>query len=234
MTDDRTLEGTTWQLERGVAIPPGTTVSARFVGGTVSGHAGINRYRADYRLDGDRLELGPAATTLMAGDPEVMAAEQDFLRLLGAVRGSRSEGDGLALTDREAAPILWFRPAPAVDEAIVGTWEVRGVRIGDGVVSSATDPERTITFTADGQVSGSAGVNRFSGTARLDGDRLTIGPLRMTRMAGSPEAMDAESAFLRAFDEVVAVRLDGDDLTLLDADGGTQVRLVRRSAAAPG
>ena len=39
--------------------------------------------------------------------------------------------------------------------------------------------------------------------------------------------MDAERTFLSALEEVVAVRLDGDDLSLLDADGGTQVRLVR-------
>lgn len=227
MTDDRTLEGPTWHLDRGVAIPAGTTISARFVGGTVSGQAGINRYRADYRRHGDRLELGPAATTLMAGDPEAMRAEHDFLQLLGAIDGYRLEADGLVLTDRGDVPILWFRPAPDVDASIVGTWEVRGVRVGEGVVSSATDPRRSMTFTADGQLSGSAGVNRFSGTARLDGDRLTIGPLRTTRMAGSPEAMDAEAAFLHALDEVVAVRLEGDDLTLLDVDEGTQVRLVR-------
>ena len=37
---DRTLEGPTWHLDRGVAIPAGTTISARFVGGTVSGTRG--------------------------------------------------------------------------------------------------------------------------------------------------------------------------------------------------
>ena len=63
------IEGTAWRLVRGVDIPAGIEITARFVGGTVSGHAGINRYRADYRLHGDVLELGPAATTLMAGDP---------------------------------------------------------------------------------------------------------------------------------------------------------------------
>lgn len=228
---ERTLEGPTWQLERGVRMPAGTTISARFVGGTVSGHAGINRYRADYRREGDRLELGPAATTLMAGDADAMRAEHDFLQLLGAVGGVRIEDDRLVLTDQAGAPILWFVAGPDVDESIVGTWEVRGVRVGDGVVSGADDPDRSITFTPDGQVSGMAGVNRFSGTARLDGDRLTLGPLRTTRMGGPPAAMDAENAFLRALDEVVAIRLEGDDLVLLDADGGTQVRLVR---AGPG
>ena len=39
--------------------------------------------------------------------------------------------------------------------------------------------------------------------------------------------MDDEAAFLRALEEVVAVRLEGDALALLDADGGTQVQLVR-------
>jgi len=231
---DRTLEGPTWHLDRGVSVPAGTTISARFVGGTVSGHAGINRYRAEYRVrDGD-LELGPAATTLMAGDPEAMRAEHDFLQLLGAIDGYRIEDGALVLTDRGDVPILWFEAAPDVDEGIVGTWAVRGVRIGDGLVSSAGDPDRSMTFTADGAVSGSAGVNTFSGTARLDGERLTIGPLRTTRMGGSPEAMDAEAAFLRAVEDAVAVRLEGDELELLDADGGTQVRLVREGGAVAG
>jgi heat shock protein HslJ len=229
---ERTLEGPTWHLDRGVAIPPGTTISARFVGGTVSGHAGLNRYRADYVLTGDTLELGPAATTLMAGDPAVMRAEHDYLQLLGAIDGYRLEDEGLVLMDRGRTPILWFRAAPDVDQGIVGTWSVRGVRISDGVVSNVTDPDRTMTFTADGQVSGQAGVNTFRGSARVDGDRIVIGPLRTTRMAGSPEAMDAEAAFLEALEAVVAVRLEGDDLTLLDADEGTQVRLVRASGSA--
>lgn len=225
---DRTLEGQTWHLVRGVAIPDGTTISARFAEGTVSGQAGINRYRADYRLDDGNLELGPAATTLMAGDPAAMRAEHDYLQLLGATDGFAIADGELVLQDRGGTPILWFRPAPDVDLGIVGSWSVRGVRIGDGVVSSASDPERSMTFTADGQVSGRAGVNTFGGSARVDGDRIIIGPLRTTRMAGSPEAMDAEAAFLGALDDVVAVRLDGDDLSLTDADGGTQVRLVRQ------
>jgi heat shock protein HslJ len=229
-----TLEGQTWQLERGLTVPGKTTISARFVGGTVSGHAGVNRYRADYRLRGQDLELGPAATTLMAGDPESMRAEHDYLQLLGAVDGYRIEDGVLVLLDRGDVPILWFRPAPDVGEGIVGTWSVRGVRIGDGVVSSATDPDRSIAFTADGQVHGQAGVNSFDGSARLDGDRLTLGPLRTTRMAGPPEAMDAEAAFLQALEEVVAIRLEGDELVLLDADDGTQVRLVRQGSGAGG
>jgi heat shock protein HslJ len=225
---DPTLEGPTWHLDRGVAVPDGTTISARFAGGTVSGRAGINRYRADYRVTDDDLQLGPAATTLMAGDPAAMRAEHDYLQLLGATDGYRIEDGGLVLLDRGGVPVLWFRAAPDVDEGIVGTWAVQGVRIGDGVVSSATDPDRSMTFSADGQVSGDAGVNTFSGTARLDGDRLILGPLRTTRMAGTPEAMDAEAAFLAALEEAVAIRLEGDDLVLLDADGGTQVRLVRQ------
>src|SRR6186713_1824343 len=103
---DRTLEGPTWHLDRGVALPAGTTISARFVGGTVSGTAGINRYRADYRRSGDDLELGPAATTLMAGDPAGMRAEHDYLQLLGAIDGFRLEDGDLVLLDRGQKPIL--------------------------------------------------------------------------------------------------------------------------------
>ena len=43
-----TFERTPWHLERGIAIPDGVTVTARFAGGTVAGQGPVNRYRAEY------------------------------------------------------------------------------------------------------------------------------------------------------------------------------------------
>jgi heat shock protein HslJ len=224
------LEGPTWHLVRGVAIPDGTTISARFVGGTVSGHAGINRYRADYRLDADVLELGPAATTLMAGDPAAMQAEHDFLQLLGSVDGYRLEDDSLVLMDRGRADILWFAPAPDVAADLTGRWDVRFVRRDDALVSPTAGSTPYLEFSADGSVAGAAGVNRLAGPTRADGDRLHIGPLRTTRMAGSPEAMDEEAAFLEALEAVESYRFDDGQLVLIDGDGETRVTLARPGA----
>lgn len=65
--------------------------------------------------------------------------------------------------------------------------------------------ERPILFQLDGaarRVSGSSGVNRFAGNYEIAGKRIKLGPLMGTRMAGVPEAMDFETAYLTALDRV--------------------------------
>ena len=64
------------------------------------------------------------------------------------------------------------------------------------------------------QVSGSAGCNRFSGTYRADGDRMSFGPLATTQMACPPPADDVERAFLQALDGVTHWRVDAGRLVL--------------------
>jgi heat shock protein HslJ len=56
--------------------------------------------------------------------------------------------------------------------------------------------KQTITFTADGQVYGDSGCNRFTGKYTTDGDRISIGPLASTMMACPQRQMDAEATFL--------------------------------------
>ncbi|HEX6867704.1 MAG TPA: META domain-containing protein, partial [Candidatus Limnocylindrales bacterium] len=231
MADAQTLEGTSWHLARGVEIPDGVTITARFAGGTLSGQSGVNRYRADYELDGDRLRLGPAASTMMAGPEPAMAAEQGFLTLLGAVAGWQLADDGgLTLTDADGAAVLWFAAAPTVAETLTGRWEVRSVHRRDALASPTIGSEPYLEFGSDGSVSGSAGINRLHGKARLDGDRLHLGPLQTTRMAGSPELMDEEHEFLAALERVAIARIEGDRLELTDADGQVEVSLARAGA----
>lgn len=231
MTEPQTLEGTSWTLARGVANPAGVTITARFAGGSLSGQGGVNRYRADYELDGDRLRLGPTAGTMMAGPPDAMEAERAFLTLLGAVAGWRIADDGtLELTDGDGTAILWFDAAPTVADTLTGRWEVRSVHRRDALISPTIGSEPFLEFGADGSVSGSAGVNQLSGQARLDGDRLHLGPLRTTRMAGTPEQMDEEGEFLAALERVAIARVEGDQLELTDPDGQVEVILARADA----
>ena len=224
------IEGTAWRLVRGVDIPPGVEITARFAGGTVSGRAGVNRYRADYRLQGGVLELGPAATTLMAGDPAAMRTEHDFLQLLGTVDEHKVEGDTLVLMDRGHQPILWFEAGPPVGDALSGRWDVVFVRRGEAMVSPTAATAPYLEFDAEGQISGSGGVNRISGPVRADGDRVHLGPLTSTRMAGPADAMDDEAALIDALESVASFRVDDDELVLLDDDGESRVQLVRPTA----
>jgi heat shock protein HslJ len=230
MTTDATLEGSDWRLLRGVAGAADQPITARFVDGTMSGQGPVNRYRALYTLTGQQLRIGVGSTTRMAGPGAAMTAEASFLRLLEAVRGYGlgPTGETLELRDESGTPILVFDRAPAGLLALAGSWAVRSIRRGDGLVSMRAGSDAALTVDADaGTVSGSTGVNRLDGPAELHAGRLRLGPFRTTRMAGNPEAMDEEAALLGALEDVAGLDAQGDTLRLLDEDGGTLVELAR-------
>jgi heat shock protein HslJ len=64
--------------------------------------------------------------------------------------------------------------------------------------------KQIITFTKDGKVYGDSGCNRFTGTYKVKGDHLTIGPLASTMMACPEPQMSAEATFLTRLQAAVA------------------------------
>ena len=107
-----------------------------------------------------------------------------------------------------------------MDDVVGGTWrftEVAGVPVGEG-------PERAhpaLTFSGDGQVYGTGGVNRLRGTWSYDPEAgtLTFGPVVATRMAGTPEHTARERAVLDLLTHPVRAALDGGALVLTDGEG---------------
>lgn len=103
------LVGTRWQMmfynngKGGLASAlAGTEITAVFSGdGNVSGSAGCNNYSAGYRVEGETIEVGPAATTrMMCAEPEgIMDQESGYLAALGSAATYRIEGDNLQLLD---------------------------------------------------------------------------------------------------------------------------------------
>ena len=83
-----------------VGVLLGTEISASFgVDGAVSGNAGCNQYFASYSVDGNTLEIGPAATTFMfcAEPAGVMEQESEYLAALESTATYRIEGDMLEM-----------------------------------------------------------------------------------------------------------------------------------------
>jgi heat shock protein HslJ len=114
------LEGTTWTAQaynngRGgvVSLIEGTEITARFEGGRVAGSAGCNTYTAAYSVNGNAIEIGPAANTRMAcvAPPGTMEQEQAYLAALGMARVYRLEGSRLILETADGARVASFVPA---------------------------------------------------------------------------------------------------------------------------
>lgn len=85
--------------------------------------------------------------------------------------------------------------------------------------SGDPSPFRITANFGEGQMAGKSGVNNYFGPYTAGpGDKFTVGNTGSTRMAGPPEAMQAEQSFFKLLEQVRTYRRTGSDLTLADAD----------------
>jgi heat shock protein HslJ len=88
----------------------------------------------------------------------------------------------------------------------------------------------TLTFVPDGTLAGSTGVNRVRGRYTYDAAALlSVGPLIATRMAGPPEAMEAETRLLRALGQARTARAGPGDDDVVVLEGATDTLVLRRT-----
>jgi heat shock protein HslJ len=171
------------------------------------------------------------ASFRMTGGPMTLAAcgegsvDTRFLELLGQVSRATRESNRLSLASGDASMI--FEAMPAL--SIAGTsWLVHAVNNGrEAVASVLTDTELTIAFDAEGQVAGSAGCNRFTGSFTVEAQTLTFSPLATTRMTCMGEGVvEQEQNFLAALASVATWEIRGERAQLRTEEGTLAVDLV--------
>ncbi len=124
----------------------------------------------------------------------------------------------------DAAPltITMVRAAATLEDT---RWEL--VRLGDApvVLEAGQRAPYIVLAASDRRVSGFAGCNRLMGDYKAEGAKLTFTQLAGTMMACA-QGMELEQALHAALAKVAGWRLEGNDLTLLDA-GGTALASFR-------
>ena len=146
------------------------------------------------------------------------------LLLLALLAGcsSNAPGDSMA-TDQEAEVPPIQSETPAMVDLAGTSWRLEDLA-GAGVLDRVPS---TLEFGPDGQISGSGGCNRFSGSYQRHGDTLSLGPLAATRMACPEAVMHQEMAFLAVLESVAWYEWTAEDfLVLHPADEGAPTRLV--------
>jgi heat shock protein HslJ len=226
------LDGTGWQLKELPGTEPGTLaklgrpVAVRFESGRVSGFAGCNNFTGSYKLEGDRLAIGPVASTQMACPGPGSDVEQAFHRALqGSWRVEVSGNDLTARTD-SGATLRFEREAPPQLAGI--DWKVTSFNNNRHAVVGVIGESRLTLAFKDGQVTGSAGCNNFRGSYKAEGGRIQIGPLATTRRACAEELMTQEKEFLAALASAVTWKIDGNVLDLHRADGERAIWAVSK------
>lgn len=104
-------------------------------------------------------------------------------------------------------------------------------RLSGWSISSIDPASVTITAQfAEGQISGSGGVNSYGGPYTLGpASGFKVGEIVSTLMAGPEPAMRAESAYMALLGQARSYAVEGDTLTLFDA-GGNQSLIFERAA----
>jgi len=112
------LEDTPWQASginngRGGVVTSASThlATATFTHDSISGSAGCNTFNATYRIEDNRIIVGPVATTRRhCAEPEgIMQQEQEYLDALERVRTYTLTSDGLELRDENGSLQVGYR-----------------------------------------------------------------------------------------------------------------------------
>jgi len=217
-----TLEGTTWVLAKKTELGAelgDVVVSATFADGKVSGSSGCNTYSGPYKVDGDKLTIGPnLLSTQMACGPAETAVEKVVLERLPKVASYSIAGTTLTLADAGGQPLLVFEASVGAD-AIIGSWNVLSYYTGDAIVSVVSGSTVTAEFK-DGQITGTTGCNSYMGPYKVDGDAITIGPLASTKKAcSSDELRKQEASYLAALEVAKPFAVTGNRLDLFREGG---------------
>jgi heat shock protein HslJ len=111
--------------------------------------------------------------------------------------------------------------------SVTGTWKLVSYGPASSQTPAAADVDTSIEFK-DGQVNGTVGCNGFGGDYKVDGDRLTFGPIMSTMMFCEGPVGDQEMGTLMVLKESATFVLDGDTLTITSGDGSSVVVLARK------
>lgn len=226
------LPGSLWNVlmynngqEAVVSVIIGTEITAYFgEDGQLTGNAGCNNYSAAYEIDGDKITIGPAITTRMAcGEPEgVMEQEMAYLTALGMASAYQfEEPERLILMDSEGRRVVDYKEARTF-ELFETVWNLQNYNNGnEAIVSVLEGSEITADFDEQGNVSGTASCNNYSGTYQVDGEQISIelGPLTMMFCEQPEGVMEQETAYLQALESVVSYHILGDELVMQNDEG---------------
>jgi heat shock protein HslJ len=227
------LTGKVWVLDNLNGKPPvaGTQITAAFTADDkVGGTAGCNSYSGQYSVSGSKIQFaGPMASTMMACAQPVMDQENAYFQALAAAKSYAVNGDQLALKDSAGSVVASYN---AQSQDLAGSsWLAIGYNNGkQAVVSVSAGSELTAIFGKDGNLTGSAGCNEYNGPYKVDGAKITIGPLASTRKScNDPEGvMEQETQYLTALQSAATYQIEGNRMELRTAAGALAADYIRK------
>lgn len=227
----------TWNLyevsqgKQVIQIPEITGASLTFADNSgnvqISGFAGVNNLSGVAKINGSSISFGALATTMMAGSAEDEIIESSVVSLLNDAKSFSVSGNVLKIVAKNG-DAMYLKKFTLADSA----WLLFSYNDGNAVVSIplSTEPPM-LEFDADGNLSGSTGVNNLMGTYSLDDlkNKVSFKGIGTTRMA--PRDADAaalEKTFVSLLGKVAKYNLSGNLLVLCDAKDNTLLSFEKK------
>lgn len=207
-TSQMGLEGTSWILvEWGDetnrnSLETAEAITANFVEGQVKGSASCNRYIASYKIEGNQLQITPAATTRKACMGDIMEREFAYLAALEGVQQYEINARGqlqISYATDEGSGIMTFSPQ-ASGQLENQTWVLLSLEEETNSTVPLKGTEITVNFTND-RVSGFSSCNQYMTNYTKEGNKLNINTPATTRKACPSEIMQQEFEYLTALEE---------------------------------
>lgn len=232
------LTGSEWRITQmgGTAIISGREPVLEFRSdGKAGGSGGCNSFFGRYEQAGSKLTVtGLGSTRMMCLGDGIMEQERAFLDLLGGVTELTFRPDpsgALTVTSESGVSFTGTpaTPAPPVvtpdPDALTGAeWIVEDIN-RMGIIDNS---HLTLTFGADGRVSGSTNCNAFGGVYLAHETTVTLAPLAMTQRACAAPAMaQQEQRYMAALNGEMAWTITPDGTLELTGPAGQRLLLRR-------
>jgi heat shock protein HslJ len=232
------LAGTSWRLVKfqggdGLTLTPDDKAKYTIAFGTdgrLNARIDCNRGNGTWKSSGPpQLEFGPLVLTRAMCPPGSL--HDRVVKHWPYVRSYVIRDGHLFLSLMADGGIYEFETAGQEERATTAPlentyWKL--THLGESPVTvPSRQPEPHLVLTTTRRVTGLGMCNRFSGTYKLNGARMSFGPLAATLMACA-EGMETERDFLDTLSRVKEWRITGQRLQLLDAAGKVVARLEAR------
>ena len=108
-------------------------------------------------------------------------------------------------------------------------WHLTKVKMNNKSIALIEDSKNTFLCDKKGKVTGVATINRYFGNFNLkeNGEIVWSNAFGMTRMAGPPELMKQEAAFMQALPQTSRMYLEASTLTLISKDESTALEFTK-------
>lgn len=224
------LNQTSWILTslNDQAALPEAVVTLDFMDGKLTGTDGCNRYHSSYTLEGKKLTINKnMASTMMMCPENFMQQAATYNKALIATAGFKVDDQQLSLLNAQGKELAIFSKQK---QGLLNTeWRVNSINNGRQAVVRLIDGAKlSLQFSADGNISGSAGCNNFTGSYRIFEKKLKISSVVATRrFCEHPLGiMEQEIQFLKALESVATFQIEGNLIGLRTAEDALAVLLV--------